>query len=95
MKYVYLLKNNLTRTYSDPIVRFEGFDDLCKQHHNFMILYPQKAQEQFLNISTLVYVGTFDDSTGKIQLFEDSAVMSYNLQDSWEQIKALEVKGNA
>lgn len=95
MKYVYLLKNNLTKTFSDPIFRFEGFDDMARQHHNFMLLYPEKAKEQFLNISSLVIIGNYDDATGTLYLFPEEERKSYNLQDSWDQIKALEVTKDA
>lgn len=95
MKNIYLLKNNITRTFSDPIFRFEGFDDMARQHHNFMLLYPDKAKEQFLHVSTIVSVGQFDDETGSIIIYPEDKRKSYNLQDSWEQIKALEVTKDA
>lgn len=95
MKYVYLLKNNITKSYSDPIFRFEGFDDMARQHHNFMILYPDKAKEQFLHVSTLVVIGNYDDETGTLYLFPEGERKSYNLQESWEQLKALEATRNA
>lgn len=95
MKNIYVVKNNLTKSYSDPIFKAECFDDVCRYNHNFMLLHPDKAQEDMINISTIEYIGTYDDATGSIMLFEAEAIQSYNMQDSWNQIKALEVRGNA
>lgn len=89
MKNVYLLKNNLTKTYSDPIFRFEKPEDMFRSHHNFMLLYPEKAKEQMLNISTIVWIGTYDDAKGIIEQCEVEDRVEYNLGDSWKQIEAL------
>ena len=47
MKYAYQLYNKVTKTYSDLIFRFEDFGTYSKQLHDFCILYPDKAKEQF------------------------------------------------
>lgn len=95
MLNVYTLKNNLTGSYSVPNFNAAGPEDTFRQSHNFLILYPDKAQQQFLHVSTVFYIGTFDDSNGKMVIFPEDKWMSYNLQDSWDQLKALEAVKNA
>ena len=91
MLNVYTLKNNLTGSYSNPTYNSAGPDDVFRQTHNFLLLYPEKAVEQFLNISTIFCIGTFDDSNGLMEILPQEQWKSYNLQDSWDQIKSLEV----
>lgn len=96
MKYVYCIKNNLTKTYDDPKVRFEDFKTVTRQLHDFIILYPEEAKKQFLHISTLQLIGQFFEDTGKVVLFDDDAILEYNLQEAWDQLQSLkEVVGNA
>lgn len=87
MKNIYILKNTLTKTFSDPVSRFEDFGTYSKQLHDFVILYPDKAREQFLDISILLHVGTYDEATGKFDFLE--APQEYNIKEAWDQLQAL------
>lgn len=91
---VYTLKNNLTKTFSNPVFKFEDFRTLSKQMHDFIILYPEKAREQNLHISTLFLIGKFDEETGIIDLFEEDAWLEYNLQEAADQLAALKEQLN-
>jgi hypothetical protein len=92
MKNVYCLKNTLTNTYSDPIYRFEDFHTLSKQLHDFIILYPDKAIDQHMNISILLHLGTFDEVTGRFDFIEQ--IPEYNLKEAWDQLQALKAVTN-
>ena len=94
MLNIYVLKNNLTKSFTTPTFNAAGPEDTFRQSHNFLLLYPDKAQEQFLNISTVYHIGTFDDSNGDTVIFPKDQWKSYNLQDSWDQIKSLEAIKN-
>lgn len=98
MKYVYRLKNNLIRAYGPLEFRSEDFKTYSRQLHDFCILYPQKAIEQFLNVTTIELVGEYDEESGKIAFYnaDQSASMTYNMQEAWEQLRALkeQVNGN-
>lgn len=90
MKYVYVIKNNLTKTYNDPIYRFEDFKTVTRQLHDFIILAPEEAKKQYLHISTVCLIGQFFEDTGKIVLFEDEDLLEeYNLQEAWDQLQSL------
>lgn len=94
MKNVYTLKNNLTKTFSDPLFRFEDFKTLSKQMHDFIILYPDKAKEQHLQLSTLYQIGVYDEETGFIDLFGKEQYLEYNLQEAADQLAALKEQIN-
>lgn len=95
MKNVYLLKNNLTKTFSDPLFKFEDFKTLSKQLHDFIILYPDKAKEQFLHLSTLRQIGVYDEETGSLELLGEDDWQEYNLQEAADQLAALKEQINA
>lgn len=89
MKNVFVIRNNLTKTFSDPLFRFEDFKTLSKQMHDFIILYPDKAKDQHLHLSTLYQTGVYDEETGVIIVFEEDKILSYNLQEAADQLAAL------
>lgn len=93
MKYVYRLKNCIVNSYSDPIFDFANPDTKFKQLHDFIILYPDKAHEQFLDSSIVECFATYDESVGQIVLLGE--VKSYNLKESYDQLQALKVQANA
>lgn len=92
MKNLYYLKNTLTNTYSDPVCRFEDFGTYSKQLHDFVILYPEKAREQFLDISILIHIGTYDEVVGKFSFLD--CPQEYNIKEAWDQLQALKAVTN-
>ena len=88
MIYVYRVKNAITKTYGEAYVF--GKDEpqaYFKQLHNLMLLHPDMLVKQDLHISIVECIGTLDVETGDIKYQE---IESYNLQEAFDQRKALE-----
>jgi len=96
MLYVYRLKNNLVQGYGPLIFKPEDFATYSRRLHDLCILYPDQADKDFLNVSTLESVGKFDELSGVIDFFkpDQSADQTYNLQEAWEQLQALKARAD-
>lgn len=94
MLHVFALKNNLTGTYAPYEFRPEDYSTYSRRIHDLLILNSDAAIKNFLHVSTLFYVGTFDEESGKINFLEDYP--SFNIQEDYERLLALKnvVKGD-
>lgn len=95
MKQIYIFKNNLTKSFSNPIVSPEQPDSFFRQFHDAVILDPQKAAQEHVDISTIICIGQYDDATGILVPFPEESQLSYNCQEAAEQLKALREQANA
>lgn len=94
MKQIYVFKNNLTKSFSLPVVSPEQPDTFFRQHHDAVILDFENASKQFIHISTIICIGQYDDATGRLIPFEEEQQLSYNCQEAADQLKALKEQAN-
>lgn len=90
MQQIYLFRNNLTKSWGKPVVSPEQPDTFFRQFHDALFLDTEEACKQNVHISTIWYVGQYDDGTGQFQIFEDDARLFYNCQDAYDQFRALQ-----
>lgn len=66
MQHVYITYNALAKTYSAPVVRDADPKVYGKQLSDFVVLYPDKAKQEFLGECQVYYIGEFDQERGII-----------------------------
>lgn len=96
MQQIYLFRNNLTKSWGKPVVSPEQPDTFFRQFHDAIFLDTQEAFKNNIHISTIYYVGQYDDSNGTFNIFQEDAQLFYNCQEAADQFRALqEVKKDA
>ena len=88
MLTVIRFKNNLTKTYQAYSFIKEDYKQFTKELHDDILLHPEELIKRDLHISTCFLVGYYDQETGVLTPAEND--MPFNLQDAFDQRKALE-----
>lgn len=71
MKNVYVFRNRLTGSFTDPEFRFESPEDYDKGLQRFIIIKPQEAVERHYDELELYHIGKYDDENGLIQQLDE------------------------
>lgn len=96
MQNIYLFRNNLTKSWGKPIVSPEQPDTFFRMYYDAIFLDYEEAVKQNVHISTIYFVGQYDDGKGKFIIFDEDGQLLYNCQDAADQFRALkEVKQDA
>lgn len=76
MKYIYCLHNKFVGFYVQPFVADVGKEDIAEQMRRSIWLDIETAKKNALDECELVYLGTFDDTSGDVSLSSDKEVVA-------------------